>query len=65
MNSTNEDEGMWWCNTHQREATYIDKRGEHCCHPRKGGIAFPCSVVFAQMEIVAINLDNDKDIKKE
>lgn len=37
-------EGMWWCAAHGREATYVDKKGRHCCDPKLGGLLLPCSV---------------------
>ena len=43
--------GMWWCNSHQREATHTDANGEHRCDSALGGITLPCSVVFANMRI--------------
>jgi len=44
-----DQEGLWWCNTHQREATHTDGRGFRRCDPNLGGIMAPCNVVFAQM----------------
>lgn len=35
---------IWWCNTHKREATHIDKNGNHRCDPNLGGILMPCNV---------------------
>lgn len=34
---------LWWCNTHQREATAIDKDGKRRCDPGLSGIMLPCS----------------------
>ena len=39
--------GTWWCNSHQRVATHVDKNGERCCAPHLGGIMIPCCVVLA------------------
>lgn len=39
---------LWWCNTHQRRATYTrlsDRSWRHVCDPRLGGITIPCQVV--------------------
>lgn len=41
--------GLWWCNTHQREATCISPRGRRYCDPSLGGILLPCMVVMAPM----------------
>ena len=43
--------GMWWCNTHRREATHVKANGDHCCNPAFGGITMPCFSVFAEMTI--------------
>jgi len=40
--------GVYWCNTHQREATGTDKFGNKCCAPGLSGILMPCSVVFIE-----------------
>ena len=51
--TTVEEEGLWWCNAHQREATHLcTKTGKIRCNPRLGGISMPCIVVFAPVEIV-------------
>lgn len=34
----------WWCNSHQRRATYLFK-DQHVCDPDLGGIMIPCSSV--------------------
>lgn len=45
------NDGVWWCNSHQRKAEYISlKEGylihnEHCCNPRLGGILLPCNCI--------------------
>lgn len=44
-------DGVWWCNSHQRQATHTDAKGRHCCNPKLGGILLPCNVVFAPMSI--------------
>lgn len=44
-------DGMWWCNSHQREATHVDEHGEHECDANLGGITLPCRVVFAHVVI--------------
>lgn len=41
-----EPKGIWWCNTHNREATHIDAHRKRCCDPNLGGILLPCHVVF-------------------
>jgi hypothetical protein len=41
FNSSNE---TWYCNTHQRRATYLF-HGKHVCDPSLGGILMPCSCV--------------------
>ncbi len=46
-----ESAGLWWCNSHQREATHIRKDGTRCCDPKLGGILLSCQVVFAPMVI--------------
>jgi len=34
---------IWWCNSHQRQATHIDwKQGKWVCDPKLGGILLPC-----------------------
>jgi hypothetical protein len=38
--------GTWWCNSHQREATAIDRQGVRRCDPALGGILLPCHVVY-------------------
>lgn len=42
--------GVWWCNSHGREATHKDRRGRKCCDPKLGGIMLPCEVVFKELE---------------
>ncbi len=36
---------VYWCLSHEREATHTDKSGERRCDPKLGGILLPCSVV--------------------
>jgi hypothetical protein len=44
---------LWWCNSHQREATYAyvqhgkdcELKLVHCCDPCLGGILLPCFCV--------------------
>lgn len=40
---------LWWCNTHERRATYMCRqtnlRPYHRCDPKLGGILLPCSAV--------------------
>lgn len=51
---------LWWCNSHQRRATYVlikkydyqiwlpdgpRETIDHCCDPKLGGILLPCSCV--------------------
>lgn len=44
--------GIYWCNVHQRPATYSQSSdGRRCCNPNLGGILVPCDVVFAPMRI--------------
>lgn len=43
--------GIWWCNSHHREATHIDQNGKHCCDPSLGGILLPCFTVFTPMSM--------------
>jgi hypothetical protein len=38
-------DGIWWCNSHQMEATHY-RNGRHICDPKLGGITIPCFVVF-------------------
>ena len=38
--------GFWWCNSHKRKATHLDKNGRIRCDPKLGGITLPCFVVF-------------------
>lgn len=45
-------QGLWWCNSHGREATHTNKRGERCCDPKLGGILLPCRAIFAPIEYV-------------
>jgi len=42
----NDERGIYWCNMHQREATYTDENGNIKCDPKFGGILFPCQVVY-------------------
>lgn len=35
----------WWCNTHQRKATFVTETGKHKCDPQLGGITMPCVVI--------------------
>lgn len=47
------DDEYWWCNAHERQATYIftqtingiETRRESCCNPQLGGILLPCNCV--------------------
>lgn len=50
----NSNKELWWCNVHQRRATYMIRRVfgdgfdiklDHCCDPRLGGIMLECSCV--------------------
>ena len=34
----------YWCNTHKREATSLDKEGDPCCDKKLGGITIQCRV---------------------
>jgi hypothetical protein len=36
---------LWWCNSHQRRATYVRNETDHCCDPNLGGIMLPCRTV--------------------
>lgn len=36
---------LWWCNSHGRRATHINRFGDHCCAPGQGGILLPCMAV--------------------
>lgn len=47
--------GTWWCNSHGRVATHVDRNGKRCCAPRLGGIMIPCftEVVPALFERVS------------
>lgn len=41
----NESNERWWCETHQRPATYLLRRSFGdipCCDPALGGILIPC-----------------------
>ena len=53
--------GVWWCNSHRREATHVRDNGERCCDPKLSGILLPCFVVFAEIELV----DDGKGDEKE
>ena len=33
---------VWWCNTHKRRATAINRHGKHCCASGQAGILLPC-----------------------
>lgn len=44
-------EGVYWCNSHSREATHINERKERCCDPRLGGILLPCRVILAPIKL--------------
>ena len=37
---------MYWCSTHNREATHVDNKGNKCCNPDLAGITMPCSVLI-------------------
>ena len=39
---------IFWCNAHQREATYRSKYNKICCDPKLGGILLACQVVFLE-----------------
>lgn len=41
----NNPDELWWCNSHQRRATYIDELGWHHCDPKLPGIMIPCQCV--------------------
>jgi hypothetical protein len=43
-------QGIWWCNTHKREATHTNEYGEHLCDPKLSGILMPCRTVFLSRE---------------
>jgi len=52
---------LWWCNSHQRQATHIQyHKGYrtllHCCDPKLGGIMLPCD---------AVNLTGEAQLEKE
>lgn len=54
-----EGDELWWCNNHQRKATYIrtiNNKIEHVCRPGQGGILLPC---------FAVNLTNIVEIEDE
>ena len=36
---------LWWCNSHGRRATHINRFGDHCCAPGQAGILLPCMAV--------------------
>ena len=56
------DVGVWWCNSHRREASYITKDGLHKCDPKLGGITLPCFVVYLEdVEIVEIQATSEVD----
>lgn len=47
---TPDDPGeLWWCNTHQRRATFMWRKGfeeeRHTCDPNLGGITMMCRCV--------------------
>jgi len=35
---------QYFCDTHNRKATHINKQGDHVCDPSLGGITMPCHV---------------------
>jgi len=41
---------IWWCASHKRPATHIDRRGKHCCDPALGGILLPCFTMPTPMD---------------
>lgn len=47
--------GIYWCNSHQREATHTEEDGTRICDPELPGILLPCRVVFL----------DDIELKKE
>lgn len=53
----------WWCRSHNREATYIDKDTlQRRCDPELGGILLPCSVFQkggVHQRAIIILRDND------
>ena len=36
---------LWWCNVHNRIATYMLRNTRHCCDPSLSGIMIPCNCV--------------------
>ena len=36
---------LWWCNSHGRKATHLNRFGDHVCAPGLGGILLPCMAV--------------------
>jgi len=53
--------GIWWCNSHRREATYITNEGRHKCDIKKlGGITIPCHVVFVEgVEVIVPDQESE------
>lgn len=47
IKSDEEKNGIWWCFTHYREATHVEKDGRHRCDPKLAGIMMPCDVGLA------------------
>ena len=62
----NTDDRVWWCNAHQRQATWRVSNYDWstaCCDPGLGGIMIPCECVdltdlVAAFKGVLINDDN-------
>ena len=42
---------LWWCNSHERKATWVNLKGERECDPLLGGILIPCVVVDLTDEV--------------
>lgn len=43
---TSRDRELWWCNAHQRQATFFDGSSASLrCDPKLGGIMIPCDCV--------------------
>lgn len=59
------NEGIWWCNSHNRVATHLDKKGRHCCDPNLGGICIPCRSVLLPVKIVNEFLLVSRNIRLE
>ena len=53
----NSNKELWWCNSHQRRAEYIqikingDELRTPCCDPKLGGIMIPCRCVELTGEV--------------